>query len=96
MLCNCFACSTCGGFEGTLTRVCPGIKVDDAYLDLVYKASLDYDGKRWINRPREEWEKPVDPAMSDVVDEAVRRLNWEQASRQLSQLFQEAPNIRSI
>jgi hypothetical protein len=94
MLCNCFYCGVCGGFEGTLTKECPGYKVHDLDLDLVYKATLDYQEGRWINRPRLAWEHPFEPSKNNEVDAAVTRLNWDLASRQLSKLFGEAPNVR--
>jgi hypothetical protein len=93
MLCNCFACSACGGFEGSLPNHCPGVHISTIDQDLICNGTLDYDGQRWIKRERREWEKE-DPAKDAEVEAAIIRLNWEQASRQLGQLFQEAPNIR--
>lgn len=44
-----FACTVCGGFEGTLTTYCPGEKVDDERLNEVYAGRLDYrDGRGWV------------------------------------------------
>ena len=44
-----FACVVCGGFEGTLTTDCPGIRQCDALLELVYMGKIDYhQGRGWI------------------------------------------------
>jgi hypothetical protein len=44
-----FSCTVCGGFEGSLTTDCPGIKVDKKKLDEVYSGDIDYrEGRGWV------------------------------------------------
>ena len=44
-----FACTICGGFEGTLTTDCFNEKVDDEKLEEVYAGKLDYrENRGWI------------------------------------------------
>ena len=43
-----FACTVCGGFEGTLTTECCGHKLHQAVLDAVYAGKIDYKNGRWV------------------------------------------------
>lgn len=74
--CELFICTVCGGFEGSLTSQCPGVKVSDEHLQLVYKANLDFRRDRgWYARERENWEKPVAPEFGLLVEQAILELN---------------------
>lgn len=41
------ACTVCGGFEGTLTRQCPGREMTEQELDAVYSQDLEFINNRW-------------------------------------------------
>jgi hypothetical protein len=40
-------CIVCGGFEGTLSTQCAGVKLTEEQLDLVYAQMLDFNQNRW-------------------------------------------------
>jgi hypothetical protein len=43
-----FACTVCGGFEGSLPTDCPGFKMTEEQEHRVYRGLLDYrDGREW-------------------------------------------------
>lgn len=47
-----FACTVCGGFEGTLTTECCGRKLTEEEEDRIYnKANLDFKNGQWVNEP---------------------------------------------
>jgi len=47
-----FACTVCGGFEGTLTTECCGRKLTKEEEDRIYnKADLDFKDGKWVNEP---------------------------------------------
>lgn len=48
---GCAACRICGGFEGTLTRVCPGVRMTSQQQDDVYAGNLDYRDEGWVSEP---------------------------------------------
>lgn len=41
------ACTVCGGLEGALTTQCPGRKLSEEEIDLVYGLRLDFLHNRW-------------------------------------------------
>lgn len=41
-------CTTCGGFDGSLTTDCCGHTVSDKLLQAVYAEGLDYKEGRWV------------------------------------------------
>lgn len=44
-----FACTVCGGIEGSLTTDCPGKRMTEAEQDEVYAGRKDYrEGRGWI------------------------------------------------
>jgi hypothetical protein len=48
---GCSACRICGGFEGTLTRECPGRKTTNDEQDAIYAGKIDFRGGAWVNEP---------------------------------------------
>lgn len=47
-----FACTVCGGFEGTLTTDCCGRKLTSEEKDRIYHAAnLDFRDGEWVNEP---------------------------------------------
>lgn len=44
------ACTVCGGFDGSLTTVCPGVALSADQLDAVYAQKIDFghDAAWWI------------------------------------------------
>lgn len=40
-------CTVCGGFEGTLTTECPGVRLFECTLDDVYDRLLDFFDGQW-------------------------------------------------
>lgn len=57
-------CTTCNGFEGSLTTDCCGRKITPEEEDLIYKqGTLDYrDGQGWVN-----------PMCDDLFGRAIER-----------------------
>ena len=46
-------CTICDGFEGTLTKECPGVRMTEEEQDAVYKTgTLDFKDGKWYN-PKE-------------------------------------------
>lgn len=41
------ACTVCGGLEGALTTQCPGRKLSEEEIDLVYAQQIDFNQHRW-------------------------------------------------
>lgn len=47
-----FACTICGGFEGTLTTECPGRKLTPDEERLIYtEGKLDFRNGAWVEAP---------------------------------------------
>jgi hypothetical protein len=44
-----FACTVCGGAEGSLATDCPGVQMTPEQGDAVYAGTLDWrDGRGWV------------------------------------------------
>lgn len=41
------ACTVCGGFEGSLTTMCPGMPLTVDQLDAVYAKLIDFNNFQW-------------------------------------------------
>jgi hypothetical protein len=48
VLCSCFLCGVCGGFEGSLPTECPHEKMTDQQREDVYAGKLDYVNGKWV------------------------------------------------
>ena len=58
------ACTVCGGFEGTLTTECPGVRITPEQEDRIYKiGNLDFRDGEWVNKPN----YPRTPKKTSVV-----------------------------
>lgn len=43
------ACTVCGGFEGSLPTDCPGVRMTQVQIDLVYEGKIDFRvGRGWV------------------------------------------------
>lgn len=43
-----FLCSQCGSTEGATTSECPGERMTEAQIDLVYAGKIDFRGGKWV------------------------------------------------
>ena len=42
-----FLCTVCNGFEGSLTKECPGERMTERQGDAVYAGKIDFVGGAW-------------------------------------------------
>lgn len=57
-----FACTVCGGFEGTLTTDCCGRKLtEDEERRIYHSGTLDFRAGRWVKKPNFPRTSPAAP-----------------------------------
>ncbi len=85
LVCNCYLCDVCFGFEGSLTTHCPRVRVEEEHQQLVYKSTLDFQDGEWMSRALNRWEA-ADIAADIIVDAVATRLNRERKEETMNNL----------
>jgi hypothetical protein len=72
MICNCFYCGVCGGFEGSLPTECPGYMIGDR-ADEVYAGKIDFIDGEWKNQ-KVRWMQLQEAAAREAEERRKARL----------------------
>lgn len=65
------ACTTCGGFEGSLPTHCPGADMGRFTEEKVYVTDLDFVNGAWVRNPHKKWQRAE--GLPSMEREKVRR-----------------------